>query len=224
MRALVLSGGIAHPFAETSAAMAGILADAGLGAEIAPAGPGLDRLDENWDLVVINALAFTMTQAEKYAPLRAAHAFSISPDRRAALRDHLAGGGGLLGLHAAAICFDDWPEWGDILGARWIWGRSGHPSPDYLEVTPLSGHGLTEGLRRFRVWDELYCDLALAGDARVLATARCREQTRPQPVLTAREGPGRVVWSGLGHDMTSFATPAHRMLLTRAIHWVLRLI
>jgi uncharacterized protein len=219
MRALILSGGIYHPFAETSAALAAILSATGFACETRDVGPGLDRLAEGWDLLAVNALAFSMTQAEKYAPLRAAHAFAPSGAQRAAVEAHMARGGGLLGVHTAAICFDGWDRWGALLGAAWVWGQSGHPSPDELTVTPLPGHPVTDGIGPFRVRDELYGRLNLAPDARVLAVASCREQPVPQPVLTIRDGPGRAVWSGLGHDMTSFGAEGHRAILARAARW-----
>jgi len=35
----------------------------------------------------------------------------------------IEGGGGLLALHTAVICFDDWAGWKALLGGQWRWGR-----------------------------------------------------------------------------------------------------
>lgn len=222
MRNLILSGGIYHPFAETSGAIAGALSGTGIDSEIAGVAEGLARLSDGFDLLTLNCLAFSMTQAEKYAPLRAEFAFTPEPAQIAAIEAHAARGGGILGIHTAAISFDTWGGWGDLLGVSWVWGTSGHPMPDYLGVTPLPGHPITAGAGPFTVWDELYGGLRLAPDAQVLATGSCREAPAPQPVLTAREGAGRAVWSGLGHDLTSFRAPPHLEMLTRAALWAAR--
>jgi len=206
VRNLILSGGIYHPFAETSASIAGHLDAIGIASEIVDVDAGLTRLAaERFDLLTVNALAFSMTQAEKYVPLRDAHAFSPSEAQRAALRAHLERGGGLLGLHTAAICFDTWPDWPNLLGVGWVWGRSHHPAPDYLTVT--------SGGDRFTVWDELYCDLEIGPDCTVLATATVDGIDQPQPVMTARRG---AAYLALGHDLTATANPGYVGLIKQA--------
>lgn len=205
-RNLFLSGGIYHPFAETSASIANHLAGAGVSSEICGLADGLERLgEEDFDLLTVNALGFSMTQAEKYAPLRGEYAFAPSDADKAAIRAHVNSGRGLLGIHTAAICFDTWPEWRDLLGVAWVWGSSHHPAPDYLEVAGEGGD--------FRIWDELYSDLWIAPDARVLATARLRDQEIAQPVMTVRD---RSVYLALGHDMTATQNTGFKQLLDRA--------
>ena len=61
-------------------------------------------------------------------------ALSLSESGREAIRKHLRGGGSLLAMHSAAIAFDDWPEWDEIVGARWVWGQSGHPKLGPVEA------------------------------------------------------------------------------------------
>lgn len=205
VRNLLLSGGIYHPFAETSAAVADILSELGIESTVMPVSEGLTLLSQTrFDLLTVNALAFSMTQAEKYAPLRAQFAYSAGAYHRAAILSHMAGGGGLLGLHTAAICFDGWAEWPALLGAGWVWGTSHHPMPEYVTV------GGAEG---FTLWDELYCDMALASGAEVLATATSQSVTAPQPVLTRK---GRAVYLALGHDMTAITAPGYAGMLRRA--------
>ena len=205
-RNLLLSGGIYHPFAETSASIAGHLGGIDIASEIVDVDTGLTRLQtERFDLVTVNALAFSMVQAEKYEPLRDRYAFSPSETQQSALRAHLERGGALLGLHTAAICFDTWPDWPHLLGAGWIWGRSHHPAPDYLTVA--------SGDDRFIVWDELYCDLEIGPDSTVLATATVDGIDQPQPVMSAQKG---VAYLALGHDLTATANSGYAGLLKRA--------
>lgn len=206
MKNLLLSGGIYHPFAETSAAVAAHLDTLGIASEILPVREGLARLATGqFDLLTINALAFSMTQADKYAPLRAKWAYIPGESDKAAIRDHLSSGRALLGLHTAAICFDGWDEWPVMLGAGWTWGRSFHPAPGYVDVS---------GAEAFTVWDELYCDLALDADTEVMASARSPEVALPQPVLMRK---GKAAYLTLGHDMTACCNPGYRLLLDRAV-------
>ncbi len=229
-RNLILSGGIFHPFETTSALVAEILAGAGIDSEVVPVDAGLRRLGagERFDLLTFNCLSWSMTQHDKYAPYRDEYAREIGSAERAGITAHLAAGRGMLGLHTAAICFDDWPDWGDLLGARWVWGGSGHPPPGPLRVTPEPGHALTEGLGAFAVEDELYGGMELTGDVRVLARATADDSaadaphdSAAQPVLTVRAPAGRVVYDALGHDERSFAVPERRQMLQRAGRWLL---
>jgi uncharacterized protein len=205
MKNLILSGGIFHPFAETSASVARCLETEGITSRIVGVAEGFRLLgEESFDLVTVNALAWSMMQADKYLPFRAEYAFDPSPQARASFLHHLERGGGLLGLHTAAICFDTWPEWRDILPAAWIWGRSHHPAPGYFSTT--------DETYEFRIWDELYCDMEIAGDATVLATATAPNLDREQPVMVARE---QSVYLALGHDVTATENPGFQRLLVQ---------
>jgi len=206
-RCLLLSGGIYHPFAETSAAIAVVLMADGIQTEITRVDAGLTRLgQETFDLVAHNAMAYSMTQADKYAPLREDHAFQNSAAQQAGLKCHVVAGRGLIGLHAAAICFDTWDGWKDVLGVRWVWGLSGHPMPDYLTVR----HEETE----FTVWDELYQNLALHPQTKVHATARLQSGSDEEPVLTQK---GSAVYLALGHDLTCVGTDHYADILRRSV-------
>ncbi|MBF9033523.1 ThuA domain-containing protein [Rhodobacterales bacterium HKCCE2091] len=214
-RNLVLSGGIFHPFAETSAMLAAILAEHGIESEVVAVKDGLARLagGEMPDMLTFNCLAWGMYQNAKYEPYRAEFAHETSEAERAALREHVATGKPLLAMHAAPICFDDWPDWGDLIGARWIWGQSGHPAPGPVSVDGPEG--------RFDIVDELYCGLDIAADAEVLATARAEVVAEPQPILLRRStGGARVIFDALGHDERSFATAGHRAILAASARWL----
>ena len=205
-RNLILSGGIYHPFAETSIAIAAHLQSLGITSEVATVVQGLERLEmETFDLVTVNALAFSMTQADKYAPLRAEFAFEIEPKGKVALQHHVSAGRGLLGLHTAPICFDTWPAWGDLLGVQWVWGQSGHPMPDYLEVV--------HGKKTFCIWDELYGGLRLHADTEIVATARLVSGGPTNPILTTKHN---TAYLALGHDLTSVSSPDYIEMLHEA--------
>ena len=149
---------------------------------------------------------------------------SLSDEGRAAITEHIARGGALLALHTAVICFDDWAGWGDMLGARWVWGRSSHPPFGRVDVRPTQKPGtLAAGLEAFGLDDEVYQGLEIDADVTPFAEARARDAASGwQPAAWTREhGGGRVAVDLLGHDSASLEMPAHRELLRRAALWAL---
>jgi hypothetical protein len=225
-QALIFSGGINHPFADSAPALARVLESAGLRARVTfDLTELLDWLrDDGGALLVIYALRWSMTQHEKYEPQRAQWAMALPEAARAAIVAHVRGGAGLLGMHTASICFDDWPGWADVLGGAWQWGRSYHPPLGPVRAHLDSGHALARGLDGFDLTDEVYSELRVLPGVEIFGwaeTAGDSPRTGRQPVLWAhRHGAGRVVYDALGHDATSLEQPVHRRLIQRAALWV----
>lgn len=226
IRNLILVGGVFHPFAETGPALARILNAIGWRSEVSfDIEGGLEALAKGeFDRLTFAALRWTMTQHEKYAPFREQWAMSLSEAGRAAIRSHLAAGKGLLGLHAAPISFDDWDEWGDLIGLSWRWGTSHHPpfAPASVRMS-AAAHPITDGVPAFDVCDEIYSALEIRPWMSPLFEARHADMTGWRPVGYAGEKDGaRRAWCGLGHDAASLANPAHAKLIRRAAQWVSR--
>ena len=227
-RNLILTGGLRHPFADASLALREVLAGSSIESDITEdIEGGLGRLDGGgYDLLTIYALRWRMLGDEKYAPHRAEWAFSLSQAGRDALTGYVRGGGRLFGLHTASICFDDWPEWKDVLGGQWIWGQSFHPPRGLVRATPAGpAHPITAGGNAFDVNDEVYSNLDLAPDIVPLMTATANvdgKDTDAKPVLWARSfGRGRVVYDALGHDRASIEQPEHRRIIVQGVRWLL---
>jgi len=219
---LLLSGGFDgdHDFS-TSASLAAVLSGAGFETDVEhDVDAGLARLAcGRYDLVTCNALRWQML-GDAYAPWRERFGFSPSPEARAALVGHLARGGGLLAVHTAVICFDDWSEWASILGASWSWGRSSHPPVGPVSVVvDNTEHPVVAGVGGFDVVDEVYSFLDVADDVEPLMTA-C-PGLLAQPLVWARShGGGRVVVDTLGHDRRSYASEAHATVVRQAAKWL----
>lgn len=222
---LIISGGIFHPFEESSAALADVLRGVGIESEVVvDVDRGLQALlDDDVDMLTINALRWGMQTGDKYAPYRAEWAYRMPQPSRDRLVNFVRGGGALLGMHTASICFDDWPEWGELLGGRWQWGVSHHPPLGPVSVSPTAhDHPVTRDIRPFDLTDEVYHDLALAADVVPLLVGECALSDGPQPVCWAREfGDGRVVYDALGHNAASLNESQHRRLLGQAARWLL---
>jgi uncharacterized protein len=223
-RALLLTGGPdhAHDFASSGAALAAIIGGAGRQVTVVDdPDDAAGRLHEgHFGVLVVNALRWRMLDAG-YDPWRERWGYTTPAATREALAGFVADGGGLVGVHTATICFDDWPEWGDVLGGTWDWERSSHPPLGPAPVRLTGAHLVTAGLPpSFEVVDEVYGDLALRPGVEVLAVCRPHPDGTDQPVVWAHTfGHGRVVYVAFGHDAASLHQPELCRLLQQAVRW-----
>ena len=225
MKNLILYGGIFHPFKESSEAIAAQFSHLGVESEISnDIEAGLEQLESGrFNLLTVNALRWKM-EAEKYDPYRDEWCFSLSESGRKIIDDFVCGGGGLIGMHTASICFDDWPLWPRILGAAWEWGHSFHPPAGPVDVIIYEEiHPVTKDLTDFSIgYDEIYHHLKMERNVDCLLSAIADHEHGPQPLLWAHEyGQGRVVYDALGHDADSVNHPVHSLVLKRAAMWAL---
>ena len=223
-RVLVLAGGSphAHDFDALGPALVEVVEAAGHAVEFA-GHPELaaERLrSESFDALVLHGLWWRMLDPN-YDAWRDDHAYETPPATRQALADFVAGGGGLVALHTAPVCFDDWAGWGDVLGASWQWGVSGHPPYGPVEATVIADHPVVASVGpAIALDDEIYGGLAMR-DVEVLATARRTPDDDDQPVVwTHRYGDGRVVFDGFGHNDDSIRHPTNARVIQQAVAWV----
>lgn len=219
---LILTGGPYHPFADSCSSLQTVLQGAGFASTVT------DDLEHGfaelatgqYALLTVYALRWTMPQ-DKFAEQRAALSFSPSPAQRQALLQHLGAGRGILALHTAAICFDDWPEWQDAVGARWSWGHSYHPPLGAVQVQPTGlAHPIVAGLPAFGFTDEAYTDMLIAPGVQPLMEVRADGQSAFSPCLWTRTlDSGRLVYDALGHDSASLTHSVHQQIIQRAARW-----
>ena len=218
-RALLITGGppYAHDFQASGAALAAVAEAAGFNVTITD---DFEHDLDDFDVLVVNALRWRML-LDRYDPWRADWAYSPSEQAREVIASFVEAGGGLVGSHTAAICFDDWPEWRHVLGGAWNWERSSHP-PQAPVTIDVVAHALTEGLtEQIRLCDEVYGDLDLADGIDPVGFGRRTDDDAAQPVIwTHHYGRGRVVYNGLGHDAASILSPTNARLYTNALRWV----
>lgn len=224
-RNLILTGGLYHPFEAASETLRQALAAVGFSSDISTdIHTGLTWLDDgDYDLVTVYCLRFPML-AERFVNDRALWAVTLGKADTRRIETHLQGGGGILALHTAAISFDDWPRWREIVGAGWTWGTSYHPPYGPVSVQMTSAqHPITQGLPAFTFDEEAYSKMDLVPGIEPLATVRASVQDAASPCLWARDvGQGRVVYDALGHDSASIDQPTHQRILQRAALWATR--
>ena len=225
MRNLIIIGGIFHPFEAAAGALSDALDEVGVTSEITDDFDGaLATLAAGGvDILTNYALRWRMIQHEKYEPYRERWALEMTEKRQRVISSFVANGGALLGMHTASICFDDWPEWKDVLGGHWVWGQSSHPPEGPVSVQSTGGdHSIARGVEAFTCVDEIYQRLDLRDDITPLMEARVDGEDDWHLVAWAHQyGKGRVVCDLLGHDAGSINEPAHRRFLQRSALWAL---
>jgi len=222
---LIITGGPSHPFEETAPQLAELLGECGFDSDVSFDIEGsLARFaDGGYDLLTVHCLRWSMTQHEKYEPLRAQWAFSLSEKSRRTIAGHVARGGGLFGIHTAPISFDDWPEWADLLGVAWRWNTSYHPPLGPLQVRSRSALEPLGLDCAFTVVDEFYSNLEIKPWMKPFMEALHPEGGDWRPIAVAGEQNGaRRVFCGLGHEAASFAQADNRRLICRAARWLTR--
>ncbi|MFD5317467.1 ThuA domain-containing protein [Streptomyces sp. NPDC127098] len=179
------------------------------------------------------AVAATEDPAELVAGLpgsRAVVFLSTSGDAltdasRAALRAHLAAGGGFVGVHGASTTEYGWPWFGDsVVGAVF----DGHPElqPGVVTVEDHDHPATAHLADRWEFTDEWYNFTANPrGRVRVLATADETTYTggrmgADHPLVWCHErAGGRSFYTALGHTSESFADPVFRRHLLGGLTW-----
>jgi type 1 glutamine amidotransferase len=222
-RNLILSGGAAHDYEKTSAMLADLLMDAQIESEtLTDLGQLTERPLIDYDMITVNCARWTCSQSQVKPEWRDHWAFEIPEAARRGLLGFLAKRRGLLALHAATLCFDDWPEYREILGAWWEWGRSGHaPFGRHAMHVRTGAHPITRGVHDFIIDDELYTEPRLQDSVFPLIEAEW--EGRRHPILWVRGyGEARVCYNALGHGPEAFEHPVNRTVLQRCAHWLLR--
>ncbi len=221
---VVLAGGVphAHDFGAIGAALTDVARTAGFEVtRVDHPDDAVAELREGAAALVVDALFWRMI-GDAYDAWRDDWAYSPPPATRDALAEYVRSGGGLVAVHTAPICFDDWPEWAAIVGGAWSWGTSSHPPYGAVTARLVAAHPVTAGVASsFDLVDEVYGDLSIHPDAEVLAVAKRSADDADQPVVWAhRYGRGRVVFDGFGHDAGSIEHPVNAQILVQAMHWV----
>jgi putative membrane-bound dehydrogenase-like protein len=172
----------------------------------------------------------------------------IPPDKRPGLEAFLRRGGGLVVIHTAAVPRRNSPDGAaylkSLIGGSWVWGTTkwleGPLALYFVDRT----HPLTGDVGNYDLTDEIYYDLDLSPDVRVLAaaytpnTASARKQDQrglppkgkvtvydiaPQIWTYEKALPGgqnhRAFVHLPGHNYVNFSKPHFRAVLLRGIAW-----
>jgi hypothetical protein len=154
----------------------------------------------------------------------------ITDADKQAFADLIKNGKGVVALHHSIADYNNWPEYEQIIGARYFLketienGQTIPPSTynhdQDINVRVLdTTHPITQGIQDFTIHDETY------GGFRVLDTVHpLLETDHPLSGKTlawcGNYGEGRTVYIQLGHDHFAYENPNYRQLVLQAIRWV----
>lgn len=135
----------------------------------------------------------------------------------------LQNGGGLVVNHFAVANCQNWRDSIDIFGAMWVSGKSTHgPYHTFRVDVADEAHPILEGVPPFTTDDELYYNLLMRPDMRVLMTGNEERlgHTVAEPLLcTHYVHNARCVYFALGHDAKSCAHPMFKKVVVQSIEW-----
>jgi len=138
-------------------------------------------------------------------------------------------GVGLIVLHHALVSYQNWPEYGRVIGGRYQEPNPKRPGTvtdaagyehdvDFPVVIVATNHPVTAGMKDFPIHDEIYWGFRVGSDLTTLITT-----THPKsgkPLGWARtEGKSRVVYLQLGHGKEAFENDNYRKLVSQSIRW-----
>jgi uncharacterized protein len=233
-RILFQTGGPWHPLRAQLPLIREWLGD---GHEVVAA-PGAEALDQLAGVDLFVAAGMVWPEMDKPLPEAAWTQAGEPPhpyvrptaDQKEAFRTYVASGRPVLAFHGGILCFEDWPEYGRLLGFRWHWGYTGHSKYGPFDVRVVPGsHPVVEGVGDFRVEDELYFNVVIPPEmpVRIHAKATFADWVEFPMVMTA-EGPagripgaGRTAYLANGHTVESLRPPAMRTLWRNTVAWLL---
>jgi hypothetical protein len=195
------------------------------------------------ELATMNALSPTLVDQvgdvspDRLAAARVLALFTIgetpwtTQQKSAIQRSWRDGGLRVLGVHSATDASHQWPEYGNIIGARF----DGHPwtqdfaidvvDPDHRSTVHLDPQG------RWQWHDEVYLFADLRPDAHVLLRLADDQVDLSVPggrvpecgfplAWTVEDGPARTFYSALGHFPGAWETPAYLQHLAGGLAWI----
>ncbi len=156
---------------------------------------------------------------------------TIKADDRANLDSFLKRGGGIVAIHDS-VCGNDAHWWKTIIGGAWEHGHSKwleHEIPIYYTAQENS---ITESASNFEFDDEIYYDLHMMPEAKILAGSWTPDKRNTKgnrllqhiydvsPQMWTYEKDGHRAFVSIpGHHYKSFNLPHFRAVLLRAIAW-----
>jgi len=158
----------------------------------------------------------------------AADGMKIEGAQRADFEKFLRRGGGLVVLHDGIVAGNQHEFAKKVTGGAWRWDgdrKTKWYEGEVGEYVVNPDHPVMKGLSNFDWNDEIYYDLDMAPDARVLATSFHSVFVIAPQIWTYEKTwdggskPYRSIVSLPGHEYASFQTPHYRAILMRAIAW-----
>ncbi len=191
-----------------------------------------DRLPQ-FDALVLNNIherePFLPEEFNKLDPERQAAARKFDQAVKQSIIEYVRGGKGLVGIHAATAAFQNWPEYGDLIGGYY----GGHIHQEVTIKLDDPAHPINacfEG-KPFQIMDEVYIFRAPYSrkNLRVIASLDLSRMADPDKrpdrdyavSWVKAFGKGRVFYTTLGHEPKTYWNPLFLRHLLAGIQFVI---
>ena len=217
----LVGGATVHPVEEQARQIAQWLGD-GVVCKLHDGAAAFDDLTD-CDLLVVTGLHWTGMDVEWAGGLTYR---TPSGRQRKLYEEYVAAARPLLAHHAGIASFDDWPDFGQLLGFTWKWGVTNHSPLGWHKVEILpTGHPLVEGVPDYEIFDELYYEVQLSEGIHPTVHAQATWEHRALPMVMSAEvkregGTARLVYLANGHDMQAFECESFRQLWVNSVQWL----
>jgi type 1 glutamine amidotransferase len=155
----------------------------------------------------------------------------LSAEQREALLEYVRGGGGFVGIHAAADTFYEWPAYGEMLGGVF----DGHPWHEEVTVrvedrahpsTVNLGDSfeIVDEIYQFRSWDRDRVHVLLSLDPKSvdLSKPEVKRADRDFALAWCKPfGEGRVFYTALGHRESVWSDPRFLGHVSGGVLWAM---
>jgi len=140
----------------------------------------------------------------------------LTPAREKGLLSFVANGGGLVGIHAAAVSFRNSHAYVNMLNGEF---QTHPPLQEFPVAIQEHNHYLTVRMPDFSITDEIY-HLQNFDPHKCTVLATTHWQGKQIPLVYVREhGKGRVAYIALGHGEQAWRHPDFTKLVLRAMRW-----
>jgi len=128
--------------------------------------------------------------------------------------DYVAGGGGLIVLHAGSVICRESAALKNIIGCAF----ETHPEQCVVDFVIVAENEITDGAVNFAEKDEHYFIDFTAADASVFLESRSEHGTQPAG-YTRLHGGGRVCVLTPGHNLNVFQNAQYQKIIRGAVYW-----
>jgi len=144
----------------------------------------------------------------------------IDPAHWENLKSFIEGGRGFIPVHCASWCFQNIPEFDQVVGGRF----AHHKTAVFRPKTIAPDHEAIRDVPGFEAWDETYVHKNHNPHDRTILqvreVAKDDNITEPEPWTWIRtQGKGRVFYTASGHDERVWGLPEFHQLLKKGILW-----
>ncbi len=155
----------------------------------------------------------------------------ITKQQKNDFTDMLKKGKGILFLHHSLASHQDWSDFGEIIGGRYLLKpieRNGEifmPASDYKhdQEIPVKiidrKHPVTKGISDFTIQDETYSNIVTTGSIHPLMSTE-HPLNGKYIAWTNEWGNSKIMYLQLGHDHFAFEDPNFRKIVGQSITWL----